>query len=485
VHRAADEQLMPSTYVKSAGQECRALEMSDLNPLPVREQLADLLARGMQYFAAITPLVPERQANSARDHFASLPREFQDIALGIGREYAGLARSASAAVQRSRLLTDADARHLGRAVKGVRAALRLRRYQFWDAQEIADQDRLLDVRPADESEEWLVPPGDAAALYASWSDEIARRLELVDLDHADVGRHVPEHKMSPSSIRLFISHSSEDQELAAGVVELLRISLNLLSAAIRCTSVDGYRLPGGADTNQQLRAEVHDANAFIGIVSQGSVRSLYVLFELGARWGAGRHLLPLLAPATPASALGGPLGGLNALRADSRAQLHQLVSDVARVLGITPEDGASYQVHIDRVMALAERATTEVSADSGLGGDSAERLVRRTASVRTLNLEERGAAVGLSTEGRELLIEATRDQSGAIMVAEAMGGVSISANGKEFVALGQARSEARWRRALRELVGQGLVENRGDGSLLFVTDEGFRAVELWDHSTAG
>src|SRR5262245_7038271 len=123
--------------------------------------------------------------------------------------------------------------------------------------------------------------------------------------------------MSPSSepIRLFISHSSADVTLARQVVDLFRSSLNLRATEIRCTSVDGYRLPGGANTNAQLRLEVHDAQVLIGIISAASLTSQYVLFELGARWGAGRPLIPLLAPGTPTSVLDGPLSVLNAINA--------------------------------------------------------------------------------------------------------------------------------------------------------------------------
>lgn len=154
------------------------------------------------------------------------------------------------------------------------------------------------------------------------------------------------------SIRLFISHSSQDHELVRLLVELLRSALPLPATQVRCTSIDGYRLPGGANTDAQLRAEVHDTDAFIGVISAQSIKSLYVVFELGARWGAGKPLIPLLAPGVDVNVLGGPLIGINALRADNRAQLHQLVMNIARELQLTPEAPQVYERYIDAILTL-------------------------------------------------------------------------------------------------------------------------------------
>jgi hypothetical protein len=116
-------------------------------------------------------------------------------------------------------------------------------------------------------------------------------------------------------------------------VSLVRHGVNLSVSAIRWTSVDGHRLEGGADTDETVGNEIGSADAFVGILSDRSMRSKYVLIELGARWGLNKHLLPLLAPQTPASVLGGPLTGKNALQADSdepRTSKLQLVVDGER-----------------------------------------------------------------------------------------------------------------------------------------------------------
>jgi hypothetical protein len=52
-------------------------------------------------------------------------------------------------------------------------------------------------------------------------------------------------------VDVFISHSREDLRLVSQVVDLLRTSLNLSAQQIRCTSLDGYRLPAGADTDEK------------------------------------------------------------------------------------------------------------------------------------------------------------------------------------------------------------------------------------------
>ena len=156
-----------------------------------------------------------------------------------------------------------------------------------------------------------------------------------------------------STIDIFVSHSSKDAKIAKSLVLLLRAALNIPANRIRCTSVDGYRLRGGAHTDHELRRELRDAKVFVGLITRRSIQSTYVLFELGARWGGELPIVPMLVTSIDQDLMRGPLGGFNALACDSRSQIHQLVDDITVHLGVTSESAASYQDYVDEVITSA------------------------------------------------------------------------------------------------------------------------------------
>jgi hypothetical protein len=103
---------------------------------------------------------------------------------------------------------------------------------------------------------------------------------------------------SHRGLLVIISHSSQDEGLAAALINLLRSGVGLQNDQIRYSSVDGYRLPVGVNSEEQLRAEVNATKVVIGLITPSSLISHFVMFELGARWGASRFLAPLLAGVT-------------------------------------------------------------------------------------------------------------------------------------------------------------------------------------------
>ncbi len=60
--------------------------------------------------------------------------------------------------------------------------------------------------------------------------------------------------------RVFITHSSTDREVVEALVHALEASLRLSPGDIRCTSLPGYKLEGGARTPDSIRTEIEGAD---------------------------------------------------------------------------------------------------------------------------------------------------------------------------------------------------------------------------------
>ena len=266
---------------------------------------------------------------------------------------------------------------------------------------------------------------------------------------------VKQNPRSNTSMRIFISHSSNDVQVAKLLVELLGKALNLKSDAIRCTSVDGYRMQAGVPVDERLRTEVHEAELLVGIITPASVRSPYVMFELGARWGAGKPMIPLLASGATTEHLGGPLAGINALDSREGSQLHQLLEEAAQHLSVTLEKTSSYAAAVQELVKQPRRPLATLEQQS-TDADS----------------------IQISEDARELLVEATKDRNGSILVVRKMGGTKIQANGRQFVETGNRRSEARWEQSIRDIFEQGFIQDpTGKGQVFKVTDTGFQAAD--------
>jgi hypothetical protein len=213
-------------------------------------------------------------------------------------------------------------------------------------------------------------------------------------------RKSPVRNNSPkaSSIKIFISHSSKDAGVAKKVIDLLRASLNLTDEDIRCTSVNGYRLKGGADTTSNLRAEVFSCELLIGLISANSMQSHYTLFELGARWGADKHMLPLIIDAKGTEILGGPLQGINALDAHDVGQVLQFVSDAGGYINKTAGKPSAYLSHIQDLIASLSSTqmlnSQEVNAKEG----NREELNNKSSSTAEIDYSDADEIIRKSCE---------------------------------------------------------------------------------------
>jgi len=154
---------------------------------------------------------------------------------------------------------------------------------------------------------------------------------------------------------IFISHSNQDMDIAESIINLIRKAYNLSANRIRCTSVEGYKLPIGVSTDEQLKKEIFSSKVFIGVITSHSITSTYVLFELGARWGTTYPLLPLICDPIGSSLLEGPLRNINALKTTDPSDILQFIYDLGTHLDSKPENTNSYLKEIQHLKEISSR----------------------------------------------------------------------------------------------------------------------------------
>lgn len=222
-------------------------------------------------------------------------------------------------------------------------------------------------------------------------------------------------RASGVDLQIFVSHSSKDRALAEALTDLLKSALPLPANQIRCSSVEGHRLPVGVDTQSKLRAEVNAAKVVIGLVTPSSLASSYVMFELGARWGAGLFLAPLLAGVSP-SGLSGPLSLLNALLASDETQLHQLLDDIAKELKLPLQSTSSYLKHVSAVKRLADSVLVSSPAQGPAVGAPTELEIRQVGAVNYYFAGDKGPYCQpcYDEKGKRIFLTPPQEWSGGI-----------------------------------------------------------------------
>ena len=154
------------------------------------------------------------------------------------------------------------------------------------------------------------------------------------------------YEMKEFRLKIFISHSDEDVEIAKSLIDILETSFNLENKEIRCTSVPGYKLPIGVHTSTKLRAEIQNSEIVIGIITPKSILSSYVLFELGASWGLERPIIPLLAQGATYNEIPGPLIEQNASNLTEISEVYEVIETIKNISTIPAKEGVSAKLSV-------------------------------------------------------------------------------------------------------------------------------------------
>lgn len=93
----------------------------------------------------------------------------------------------------------------------------------------------------------------------------------------------------------FISHSHKDERIASALVSFLKLGVGVETKEIRCTSQLSTGLESGADINQQLLKDIKRCQYFMPLITENSLSSEFVGFEIGAAWALQKeNIRPLV-----------------------------------------------------------------------------------------------------------------------------------------------------------------------------------------------
>jgi hypothetical protein len=183
---------------------------------------------------------------------------------------------------------------------------------------------------------------------------------ILDLLMSDFGEKTSqERSYAPSSRLIFVSHSHSDSKIAKCLVEFLLSSLEISEKEIRCTSVPGFQLPFGKSISEQLKSDVFSSITIVALLTENSLKSTWVLFELGASWALEKLIIPILGPGLPCDDLPGPLKDFPAVeinKPDATVRLRDAVVEIAKVSGVEEKSGGWAQTKLEEFV-IAFRGT--------------------------------------------------------------------------------------------------------------------------------
>jgi len=112
-------------------------------------------------------------------YWAKLPEEFRGEAKRLSNRLVSLMGQVARAVRNAPLSSEADQRDVMTGTKAMRAALLLRNFRSWNTEVLNDEDIVLGVKPAGQSDDLPFAPTEAGQTFAEWTEKISAIVDLV------------------------------------------------------------------------------------------------------------------------------------------------------------------------------------------------------------------------------------------------------------------------------------------------------------------
>ena len=204
---------------------------------------------------------------------------------------------------------------------------------------------------------------------------------------------------------IFVSHREAEREVAEHLVEFILAALDIKNDDLRCTSVEGFQLPFGFSIAEKLKADLNRADVVFAIITPMSLKSQWVLFELGASWALGKLVVPVLAPGLKPSDLPGPLAqypAVNVSNNDAAARMYDSISQVATLLQLEEKRGGRPAAKLSKF--LEDFRTWRAATEPGVLEARAFQLARLLIVYR-FKLTEHAASIAVQMERHAAALE--------------------------------------------------------------------------------
>ena len=159
-------------------------------------------------------------------------------------------------------------------------------------------------------------------------------------------------------IRLFVSHSHDDKEIAAALVDVIEATM-VPRERILCTSHKNskkYGYPKGVDVSRYLRDHLTQSSCVLGLWTRNSMKSHWCWFELGGAWALATRTYPLLEGGLSQKDLPKPLQGADAALLTEVEEILRVLANVRRALGWDERVKGSAAKELDALVNLARRS---------------------------------------------------------------------------------------------------------------------------------
>lgn len=221
------------------------------------------------------------------EYWRQLPPDGHDEAKRLVDRLFALLKPFVRSLRSAVLSSEADRRDVATGAKAMRAALLLRRFRSWDVEILNDEDRVLGVNPAGQSDDEGCDATEAAKIFADWSEKIASILDLVaasaELRSGDQGQTKEDVRYRPGTAFIMMWIDKSKPELSDVCDAVKEVFDNFDIRAVRADEIEHEGL-----ITSRVLSEIKTAEFLFADLS-GSRPSVY--YEVGYAHALPRRVI--------------------------------------------------------------------------------------------------------------------------------------------------------------------------------------------------